>query len=74
MWFSVITTLAILYYRDKEVVFTDISNPNTSIFKIIDLIRPVDEWADIAFSALQNTENEHCDTLKKVVHKRNFHH
>jgi hypothetical protein len=42
------------------VVFEDISNPNTSISKIIDLIRPVDEWSEIAFSARQNAENEQC--------------
>jgi len=32
-----------LNYNEKEVVFDDISNPNTSISKIIDLIRPVYE-------------------------------
>jgi len=37
-----------------------ISNPNTSISKIIDLVRPVDEWSEIAFSDRQNAENEHC--------------
>jgi len=42
------------------VDFTDISNPKTSILKIIDLIRPVDEWAENAFSARQNAVNEHC--------------
>ena len=36
------------------MVFADVSNPNTSISKIIDLIKPVDEWAEIAFSARQN--------------------
>jgi len=61
MWYSNITTLAILVYSEKEVVFTDISNPNTSKFKIIDVIRLIDKWADIAFSALQNAENEHCE-------------
>ena len=35
----------------------DIYNPDTSISKIIDLIRPVDEWAEIAFSGWQNAEN-----------------
>jgi len=54
------------------VVFPDISNPNTSISKIIDLIRPVYEWANIAFSARQNAENEHCETLKKLVNKLKF--
>ena len=47
-------------YNEKEVVFADISNPNTSISKIIELIRPVDGWAEIAFSARQNDENGHC--------------
>jgi len=74
MWYSFITTLAIWVYNEIDVVFADISNPNTSISKIIDLIWPVDEWAEIAFSARQNAENEHCDTLKKLVHKLNFHH
>jgi len=74
MWYSCITTLAIWVYIEKVVVFADISNPNTSISKIIDLIRPVDEWAEIAFSGRQNAENEHCETLKKLVHKLNLHH
>jgi len=56
------------------VVFADISNPNTSISKIIDLIRPVDEWAEITISARQITENEHCETLKKHAYKLDFHH
>jgi len=56
------------------VVFADISNPNTSISKIIHLIRTVDEWAEITFSARQNAENGHCVTLKKLVHKLDFHH
>jgi len=64
MWYSCIATLAILVYIEKEVVFADISNPNSSICKIIDLIRPVDEWSEIAFSVRQNAENEHCETLK----------
>jgi hypothetical protein len=55
------------------VVFADISNPHTSISKIIDLIRPVNEWAEIAFSAHQNPENEHCETLQKQLHKIKFH-
>jgi len=58
MWYSCISTLAIWVYNDKEVVFADISNSNTSISKIIDLIRPDDEWAEIAFSGRQNTEND----------------
>jgi len=74
MWDSCITTLAIWVYIVKEVVFADISNPNTSISKFIDLIRPVDEWEEIAFSGRQNAENEHCETLKKVVNKLNFYH
>jgi len=56
------------------VVLADNSNPNTNISKIIDLIRPVNERAEIAFSASQNAENEHCETLKKLLHKLNFHH
>jgi len=28
--------------------------------------------AEIAFSARQNAENEHCETLKKLVHKLTF--
>ena len=69
-----IATLAIWVYNEKGVVFADISNPNTSISKIIDLIRPDEEWAEIAFSGRQNAENEHCETLKKLVHKWNSHH
>ena len=49
MWFSCITTLAIRVYYEKGVVLADISNPNTSISKIIYLIRPVDECSEIAF-------------------------
>jgi len=56
------------------VVLADISNPNTSISKIIDLIRPDDECSEIAFSGRKNAENEHCETQKKLVHKLNFHH
>jgi len=74
MWFSCITTIANWVYTGKEVVFPDISNPNTSISKNIDLIRPDDEWAEIAFSRRQNAENEHCETLKKLEHKLNLHH
>jgi len=51
MLYKCITTLAIRILNEKEGVFADISNPNTSVTKIIDLIRPVDEWAEIAFSA-----------------------
>jgi len=58
----------------KDVFFADISNPNTSKSKIIDLIIPIDEWLEFAFSAHQNAENEHCETLKKQVHKLGFHH
>jgi len=68
------TNLAIWIYNEKEVVFADISNPNTSNSKIIDLIRSDDEWAEIAFLARQNVENKHCETLKKQVHKLGFHH
>jgi len=69
MWYKCITTLPIWVHNEKEVVYADISNPNTSISKIIDLIRPDDEWAEIAFSGRQNGENENCETLKKLVHK-----
>jgi len=74
MWYLCITILAIWVYIQKEVVIADISNPNTRISKIISLIRPVDEWAEIAFSGRQNAENEHCETLKKLAHKLKFHH
>jgi len=65
MWYSCIATLAIWVYNEKEEVFEDISNPNTSISKIIDLIRPFDEWAEFAFSGHQIAENE------IVKHSRN---
>jgi len=74
MLYSCIITLEIWVYNEKAVVFAVISNPNTSIYKIIDLIRPVDELAEIAFLGRQNAENENCETLKKLVHKLNFHH
>jgi len=74
MWYSCIATLAIWVYIKNEVVFVDISNRNTSISKIIDLIRPVDEWAEIKFSVRQNAENVPYERLKKLVHKLNFHH
>jgi hypothetical protein len=74
MRYSCIITLAIWVYNYKDVIFADISNPDTSISKIIDLIRPVDEWAEIAFSARQNAENEHCEKLKKLKNKLKFHH
>jgi hypothetical protein len=48
------------------VVIADISNTNTSISKIIDLIRPVDEKAEITFSARQNAENEHRSEERRV--------
>jgi hypothetical protein len=72
--YSCITSLAIWVYNNKEAFFEDISNPNSSTSTIIDLIRPDDEWAGIAFSGYQNSENEHCETLKKLVNKLNFHH
>ena len=56
------------------MVFAGTTNPNTSLSKFIDLIRPDDEWAEIAFSDRQNTENEHCETLSKLIHKSKFHH
>jgi len=58
MWYSCITTPVIRIYYEKQVVFADISNPKTSISKIIDLIIPVDEWAEIAISARLNAEND----------------
>jgi hypothetical protein len=60
MWYSCIATLAIWFYNEKEAVFEDISNPNPTISKIIDLVKPVDEWSEIAFSGIQNAQNEHC--------------
>jgi len=74
MRYSCIITLANWVYNYKDVVLADISIPETSISKIIDLIRPLDELADIAFSGRQNAENEHCETLKELVHKLNFQH
>jgi len=41
------------------LVFADISFPNSSICKFIDLIRPVEEGAEYAFSACKYAENEH---------------
>jgi hypothetical protein len=73
-WNSCISTLGILEYIEKEVLFADISNPNTGISKIIYLIKPVDEWSEIAMSARQNAEKEHSDTLMKLVNKLHFHH
>jgi len=72
MFYSCIFTLEIWVFNEKEVVFADITYPDTSISKIIDFIRPVYEWSDIAFSARQNDENEHCVTLEKIKHKLNF--
>jgi len=69
MWHSCISTLEIRVNYEKEEVFADISNTNISISKITDLTRPVNEWVEIAFSGRQIAENEHCETLKKVVHK-----
>jgi hypothetical protein len=74
MCYSCITTLAIWVYNEKDVVSTYISNPNPSISKIINIISPDDEWAEIEFSGRQNAENKHCETLKKLVHKLNFQH
>ena len=37
------------------------------------LIRPIDDCTEIAFSACHNAENEHCETLKKQVHKLDYH-
>ena len=69
MWYSCISTIAIWVYNDKEIVFADISNPNTCIYKITELIRPVEEWAEISISVLQHAENKHFETLKELVHK-----
>ena len=54
------------------MVFADNYNTNTSISKIIDLIRPVDELTEIAFSGRQNADTEHCETLMKLAHILNF--
>jgi len=59
---------------EKEVLIKVISNPNTSISKIVELKRAVAEWSEIAFSGRQNAENEHCETVKKLVHYLNLHH
>ena len=67
MWNSCISTLAIWVYNEKDMVFADISNTKTSKSKIIDSIRPVDEWAEIVLSCRQNAENEHWETIKEVV-------
>jgi hypothetical protein len=56
------------------VAFADISNPDTSISKIIDFLRPIYELADIEFSGCQNAENENCETLNDLVNKLNFEH
>jgi len=53
MWYSFITTLAVWVYIEEDVVFTVICNFNTSISKIVDLQRPFNEWAEIAFSGCQ---------------------
>jgi len=45
------------------VVFVDILNPKTNIYINFDFTRPVDECSEIAFSARQNAENEHCEKL-----------
>jgi hypothetical protein len=70
-----------LYYYSSNLKLSlgiggiwDIYNPNTSISKIIDLIRPVDKWEEIAFSDRQNAQNEHCETLKIQVHELDSHH
>ena len=74
MRYSCITNLAIYVDIENVVAFAAISNPKAITSKIIDIIRLVDEWAEIAFSARKNAENEHYGTLKKLVHKLNFHH
>ena len=72
MWYSCDTTLANWVYIEKEVFLADIYKLKTSISKIIDLIRPDYEWSEISFSARQNAENEHCETLEKLVHILNY--
>ena len=42
MCYSCFTNIEISVYNEKEVVFPNISNPKSSIFKIIDLLRPDD--------------------------------
>ena len=37
------------------------------------LISPIDECNKIAFSACENAENEHCETLNIQVHKLDYH-
>ena len=74
MRYSCITTSAIRFYNEKKVVFADISIRNTSKSNFIDFITPVNKCAEIVFSANQNAENDHCNTLKQLVHKLNFHH
>jgi len=64
MRYSCTTTLPIWVYNEKEVVFAYISNLKTCIYKIIDLIRAVNDWAEIAFSTSENAENEFCETRK----------
>jgi len=68
MCYSCITTPAIWVYSELVDVFADISFPISSISKIIDLVRPADEWAEFAFSSRRNAENEHWKTRKKQVH------
>jgi len=63
MWYSCINTLAVWDYFGKEEVFAVITNPNTRISKIIDFVRPVDDWSEMVFSGRQNAENVHCETL-----------
>jgi len=43
------------------------------VYPNIFLIRPIDECNKIAFSACQNAEYERCETLKKQVHKLDYH-
>jgi len=63
MWYSCVTTPAIWDYNEKVMVFADISNLNSSTSNKFDLIRPVDKWAETAFTGRQNAENKHCETL-----------
>ena len=45
---------------ELEVLINVISNPNTIIYKIVELKRPVAESAEIAFSGRHYAENDHC--------------
>ena len=65
MKYSCITTLAIYVYIEKGVVLADISNPNTSISKIINYIRPVTKDQKSKFQIAKMTK------MNIVKHSRN---